>query len=314
VTIDGVEVALFMNAGLRADLSHLDETGAQGIGLFRTELQFMINANMPRLNVQAELYSDVLKAAGPRPVVFRSLDLGGDKVLPYGQAIREENPAMGWRAIRIALDRPALLRYQTRALLLGSTDRDLNIMFPMIAEVDEFLRAKELVSREVERLKRTGRNGPRKLRLGTMIEVPSLLFQLPQLLKHVDFVSVGTNDLVQFFFASDRGNPRLGERYDVLSVAVLRAMADVASQCRVRNIPATVCGEMAGRPLEAMALIAIGYRILSMPPSSLGPVKAMIRSLHVGRLRERLGSWLDGTAHTLRDDLKAFAESEGVQL
>lgn len=314
VTTDGVDVALLMNAGLRADMTHLAETGAQGIGLFRTELQFMINPRMPRLSSQAELYRDVLALADTRPVTFRTLDLGGDKVLPYGQSLREENPAMGWRAIRIALDRPALLRYQARALLMGAAGRDLNIMFPMIAEVDEFVRSKDLFMRELERVHELGREPPRSFRLGTMIEVPALLWQLPQLLSHVDFVSVGTNDLVQFFFASDRGNPRLGDRYDVLSVPVLRALAEIAARCSERNVPATVCGEMAGRPLEAMALIALGYRLLSMPPSSLGPVKAMIRSLHVGRLRDSLAELLEGAPHTLRDDLRAFAEREGVQL
>lgn len=314
VTRDNLRIALQMNAGLRSDIPHLDETGAEGIGLFRTELQFMINPSMPRIAVQASLYRAVLEASGARPVIFRTLDLGGDKALPYGQTVVEDNPAIGWRAIRITLDRPALLRYQTRALLAAAEGRALDLMFPMIAEAAEFLRAKEIVLREVERARALGKTMPTAIRYGAMLEVPALLWQLPQLLEHADFVSVGTNDLAQFFFASDRGNPRLGERYDVLSPPFLRALASVVEACRARSKPLAVCGEMAGRPLEAMALIALGYRTLSMPPASLGPVKAMVRSLELGALEPLLARLMSGTAHSLRDELKDFARRESVQI
>lgn len=314
ITRDGVSVSLSLNAGLRADLPHLDETGAAGIGLFRTELQFMITPQMPRLKALVDLYRGVLDAAGDRPVNFRTLDLGGDKVLPYGKGIREENPALGWRAIRIALDRPALLRYQARALLQAGAGRPLSVMFPMIAEVDEFIRARAVFQREVVRHRALGFAPPEPLHIGAMIEVPSLLFQLPQLLDHADFVSIGTNDLVQFLFASDRGSPRVGERYDVLSPTTLRALAGVADAANTRNVPATVCGEMAARPLEAMALLAIGFRALSMPPASIGPVKAMVRSLPLAQVSAALSEPLAGQDASIRAKLKEIAASQGVAL
>jgi phosphotransferase system enzyme I (PtsP) len=310
VTRDGVHIRLNMNAGLLADLPHLEETGAEGIGLFRTELQYMIAHSMPRLAQMVELYSAVLDAAGDKPVVFRTLDLGGDKILPYARPVAEENPAMGWRAIRMALDRAVMLRYQLRAMLLAAAGRNLNIMFPMVAEVAEFEKARAWVDKEVARLEQFGRERPMTVRVGTMVEVPSLLFQLPALTKVVDFISLGSNDLMQFLFASDRGNPRLGNRYDSLSPAMLNLISSVAASAKERNVPVTVCGEMAGKPLEALALIALGVRSLSMPPASIGPVKQMILSLNAGKaaaLLDRLRQSADASA---REALKSAALAE----
>jgi phosphotransferase system enzyme I (PtsP) len=314
VTVDGQRVRLMMNAGLKSDLPHLAETGAEGIGLFRTELQFMISSEMPRLSDLVGLYGAVLDAADDDRVVFRTLDLGGDKVLPYVKSPTEENPAMGWRAIRVTLDRPALLRYQIRALLKAANGRDLDLMFPMVAEVDEFRQARLLVDREMDRLARIGGVPPRKVRVGTMLEVPALAFQLPSLLSYTDFISVGSNDLAQFLFASDRGNPRLGNRYDVLSPPMLNCLKLISDQARARGVPVTVCGEMAGRPVEAMALIGLGFRSLSMAPASIGPVKQMLLALDSSRIEALMAELLRGTAHSLREQLRQFAINERVPI
>ena len=312
ITKDGEHVKLLMNAGLIADLPHLEETGAEGIGLFRTELQFMISSEMPRQQQLVDLYSAVLDGAAGKPVVFRTLDLGGDKVLPYARPASEENPAMGWRAIRVTLDRPALLRYQIRALLKAAKGRDLDLMFPMVAEVAEFRAARALVDRELERLAQIKAQPPRKIRVGTMLEVPALAFQLPALLASADFISVGSNDLMQFFFACDRGNPRLGTRYDLLSPPMLNFLKGIIDAARAKGVPVTLCGEMAGRPLEAMALIGLGFRSLSMAPASIGPVKQMLLALNTGHLASAMADMRDRSEHSLREQLRRLAIAERV--
>lgn len=312
VAQDGAEVTLLLNAGLALDLPHLDETGAAGIGLFRTELPFMLRNTFPGVAAQTELYARVLEQAGERPVVFRTLDIGGDKVLPYLPEIEDENPAMGWRAIRIALDRPAMLRHQLRALLRASAGRELRVMFPMVAEVAEFEAARAVLEAEYARAAKRGEALPLAVASGVMVEVPALLWQLPALLRRVDFISVGTNDLAQFLFASDRGNPRLTDRYDTLAPAFLRVLHDLAQSCARHGVALGVCGEMAGAPLEAMALVGLGFRSLSMAPGGIGPVKAMIRSLTLGPLEELLQHNLDSADHSLRTKLRAFARDHGV--
>lgn len=312
ITKDGEHIKLLMNAGLIADLPHLEETGAEGIGLFRTELQFMISSEMPRLQQLVDLYAAVLDGAAGKPVVFRTLDLGGDKVLPYARPVSEENPAMGWRAIRVTLDRPALLRYQIRALLKAAKGRDLDLMFPMVAEVAEFRAARALVDRELERLAQTKAQPPRKIRVGTMLEVPALAFQMPALLASADFISVGSNDLMQFFFACDRGNPRLGTRYDLLSPPMLNFLKGIIEAARAKGVPVTLCGEMAGRPLEAMALIGLGFRSLSMAPASIGPVKQMLLALNTGHLASAMADMRDRSEHSLREQLRQLAIAERV--
>lgn len=313
-TADGVAVALNLNAGLAVDLPHLDETGAAGIGLFRTELPFMITTRLPSLRQQTDLYARVLTAAGARPVTFRTLDLGGDKVLPYMHMEAEENPAMGWRAIRISLDRPALLRYQLRAMIAAAAGRNLNVMFPMIAEVAEFAQARALLDAELARAASLCKTPPAAVRAGTMLEVPSLGWSLKPLLAIADFISLGTNDLMQFFFASDRGNPRLGDRYDALSPAFLRFIRACVEEASAAGKGLAVCGEMAGRPLEALALAALGVRQLSMQPHAIGPVKMAIRSVALGPLAAFLEQRLDDPGHSLRDDFRAFAEAAGAKL
>ncbi len=311
---DGVDIALMVNSGLVVDLPQVKEAGAAGIGLFRTELQFLVAATFPRMREQLELYSSVLDAAGNLPVTFRSLDVGGDKVLPFLRASQEENPALGWRAIRIALDRPALLRTQIRALLHAAAGRELRLMFPMIAEVGEFDRAADLVERERRHLARFGHPLPERVRLGAMIEVPSILWQLEELVDRVDFLSVGSNDLLQFLFAFDRANTRLANRFDPLSPAALRALKRVVDAASARDVPVTLCGEMAGQPLTAMALLGLGYRSISMAPSSIGPVKAMVLSLDIGALTRFMDSEIARPHATLRNDLIAFARAHAVPI
>jgi phosphotransferase system, enzyme I, PtsP len=314
ITKDGIEVTLQINAGLVVDLPHLAETGAAGVGLFRTELQFMIAERMPSASEQQALYSTVFAEAGDRPVTFRTLDIGGDKILPYMQSVEEENPALGWRAIRIGLDRPGLLRAQVRALLKAAGGRPLKIMFPMVATCDEFERAKQIVEREKAHLANHGHPLPSDLKLGVMLEVPSLLFQLKEICESADFISLGTNDLMQFLFASDRENRRVADRFDPLSAPMLRALNMVVEQAQASGCLATVCGEIGGRPLEAMALIGLGFRSLSMSPSSIGPVKAMLLEMNVAELsvliREELKN--AGGGETLRPKLAHFAETHGI--
>ncbi|WP_092498106.1 phosphoenolpyruvate--protein phosphotransferase [Faunimonas pinastri] len=314
VTQDGVGVSLQMNAGLIMDLPRLEESGAAGIGLFRTELQFMISSAFPKQSEQQAFYAQVIEAAGDKPVIFRSLDVGGDKVLPYLRSQKEENPAMGWRAIRLGLDRPALLRTQLRSLLRASVGRELRLMFPMVTEVSEFERAKAILTREQAHLERHGHGVPTRVMLGAMLEVPALLWQLDELLSAVDFLSVGSNDLMQFMMASDRGNTRLAGRYDPLSPAFLRALRKVADKAKAYGKPVSVCGEISGKPLEAMALLGIGYRSLSMASAAIGPVKSMIRAMELAPLEARLKELVDqgSSASDVRTELRAWAAAHNI--
>ncbi|MCP5084242.1 MAG: phosphoenolpyruvate--protein phosphotransferase [Alphaproteobacteria bacterium] len=313
-TRDGTPINLNINAGLLMDLPHLERAGAEGIGLFRTELQFMIASSFPRMDEQVSYYRAVLDSAGDKPVVFRTLDIGADKTLPYLHHGQEENPALGWRAIRMSLDRPALLKLQLRAFLKAAGGRKLSVMFPMVAEADEFRKARALVDEEFAFLTRHGHEAPTELRVGAMIEVPALVWQLPALLPLTDFVSVGTNDLLQFLFAYDRGNPQLAAQYDALSPAFLSLMKQIVEQSEKHKVPLTVCGEIAGMPLEALALMALGVRSVSMVPAAIGPVKTMLRSVDLAAAREVILPLLDHPDHSLRDEILRFASKSGVQL
>ena len=311
-TRDGVSISLCINAGLLLDLAQLAPTGAEGVGLYRTEIPFMVRPTMPDVAAQAEIYREAYARAGDRPVVFRTLDVGGDKRLPYLETVDDENPAMGWRAIRIGLDRPQLLRRQLRALLVASAGRPLDVMFPMVSHVAEFDAARALLDLEVARLAERGDRPPSAIRVGTMLEVPALAWQIETLLQRADFVSVGSNDLLQFLFASDRGSARLADRYDPLSPPALACLRRIAFACERAGKPATLCGEMAGRPLEAMALVAIGFRRLSMSASSIGPVKAMVRSLDLAEIAPYLIGLLDRPDASLRGRLAAFARDRRI--
>ncbi len=314
VTKDGVPIDLHMNAGLLVDLQHMAETGAVSIGLFRTEIQFMVVSKFPRMHEQEAFYKAALAEAADKPITFRTLDIGSDKVLPYMTTVEEENPALGWRAIRIGLDRPGLLRMQLRALLRAAGGRDLRIMFPMIATVHEFEQAKALVAREIAHLRRHDRVLPADLKLGVMLEVPALLWQLDEICARADFLSVGTNDLVQYLFAADRDNKRVAARYDSLSVPVLRALKRIVDKAQANNIPLSLCGEMGSQPIEALALLAIGFRSLSMSPASIGPVKAMILATNLTAAEGFLMPLLDAPdgSPSLRGQLHSFAEAQQI--
>jgi phosphotransferase system, enzyme I, PtsP len=315
VTRDGERVSLLMNAGLMADMAHLAESGSEGIGLFRTELHFMIVSTFPRLEKQAETYRQILDASDGKPVVFRALDIGGDKALPYLRQPKEDNPAIGWRAVRLALDRPGLFRLQVRALLKAAAGRSLRLMVPMVSTAGEIDAVKVLIDREIALISNRGWDGPVEIQIGVMVEVPSILFDLDAVLPKVDFVSVGSNDLLQFLFAADRSNPLVAGRYDPLSRPALRVLRQVQAAGDRHGVPVTLCGEMAAHPLEAMALIGLGYRSISMAPAAIGPVKQMVLSLDAGRLQAFLDERLeDYGPDLLRDDLRQFAKNEGVAI
>jgi phosphotransferase system enzyme I (PtsP) len=276
----------------------------------------MVAAAFPRTSEQLKLYKDVLNAAGDRPVTFRTLDIGGDKVLPYMRMVEEENPALGWRAIRLGLDRPGLLRSQIRALLRAASGRRLKLMFPMVSTIDEYDSAKELVEFELTHLRKHNHTLPERIEIGAMVEVPALLFQLDELFSRVDFLSVGSNDLVQFLYAADRGNSLVADRFDPLSVPVLRALRDIIDKGREHGKPVTLCGEMGATPLGALALVALGYRNLSVSPSALGPVKAMLLETNAGEVGQLVRGLLSKSAPrvSVREQLAAYAAAEGLQI
>jgi len=316
-TRDGVHVSVMVNAGLAEDAASLSMTGADGIGLFRTEFQFLVSATLPGRDRQLRLYTKVLEAARDRPVVFRTVDIGGDKALPYLTDDAEEqteNPAMGWRALRLSLERTTLMKAQARALIEASGGKVLRIMFPMVSEPWEYEEARALVEEQVEWARKAHRKLPKRIEFGAMLEVPSLAETLDQLLPRVDFISIGTNDLTQFLFAADRSDPRLAQRYDWLSPAILRFLKRVLDACRAANVPARICGEMAGRPLEAMALIGIGAENFSITPAGVGPVKAMVRSLDASAARARLDQLLARPPKDMRKALSDWARRHSVTI
>lgn len=317
VTKDGVPIELLMNAGLAVDLPQLAQSGAAGIGLFRTELQFMVALTFPRVEAQERLYREVLDAADGKPVTFRTIDIGGDKVLPYFKSAQhEENPALGWRAIRLTLDRPALLRTQIRALLKAAGGRELKVMLPMVTLVDEIRQARAIIDREVRHLSRFAYLLPTSLKLGAMIEVPALLWQLDELMQAVDFVSVGSNDLFQFVTATDRGNTIVADRFDPLCVPFLRLLRQIVQAGQAGHTPVTLCGELAGQPISAMALLGVGFRSISMAAASIGPVKAMLRELPLQELTELMDRLLANHAakHDIRAELTQFAARHDIPL
>ncbi len=284
----GTTVSLHMNAGLMADLPSLVGSGADGVGLFRTELQFLIRSHVPKRSELAAIYSNVLDAAKGKRVAFRTLDIGSDKVLPYMKRVEEPNPAMGWRAIRVGLDKPGVLRMQLQALLRGAKGRPLTVMFPFVAEYDEFRVARQMLLDEVEREKQLGHTLPATLEIGAMLETPSLAFAPDEFFRTTDFISVGGNDLKQFFFAADRENEQVRRRYDLLNTSFLRFISQIVARCDGFGTPLSFCGEDAGRPVEALCLAALGIRTLSMRPASVGPVKHLIRGVNLTDLRDLL--------------------------
>jgi phosphotransferase system enzyme I (PtsP) len=312
VTRDGVRIKVNVNAGLLLDMGLMHEFGADGVGLYRTEIPFLVRPTFPDVAAQRDLYVRVREQAKGKPIVFRTLDVGGDKMASYWNQSGEENPAMGWRAIRVALGRPAILRQQARALIQAAAGGALSVMFPMIATAAEFDSARAIFEREIERERKAGRPLPEPLRIGAMLEVPALLFDLDALFARADFVSIGSNDLLQFMFASDRNAPGLADRYDPLSPPSLACLAQVAARGERAGRPASLCGEMAGRPLEALALIGLGFRELSMSPPAIGPIKDMIRAISLNELKALLDATLAETGASPRAALDEFARARGL--
>ncbi|NVD44973.1 phosphoenolpyruvate--protein phosphotransferase [Qipengyuania atrilutea] len=314
----GTRIQVQMNAGLRDDMSALQLTGADGIGLFRTEFQFLVSATMPRREKQTRLYRDVLDVAGDKPVIFRTVDIGGDKSVPYlrsqNGASGDENPALGWRALRLALERDGLLKVQARALLEAAAGRSLNVMFPMVSEPWEFDAAKAIFDDQAEFLRQRKSQLPEQIRFGAMLEVPALAEVLDQLAPRLSFLSIGTNDLTQFLFAADRSDPRLAERYDWINPPILRFLNRVVQSLVGHTIDLGVCGEMGGRRLEAIALLGLGITRLSITPAAVGPIKELVRKIDLTELKPAMQGWLAAPPENMRSELTAWASEHGIDL
>ena len=316
-TRDGTRITVMMNAGLRDDMSALQLTGADGIGLFRTEFQFLVSSTLPQRERQMRLYRDVLDAADGKPVIFRTVDIGGDKAVPYlDNAIveREENPAMGWRALRLSLEREGLLKAQARALLEAASGRSLSVMFPMVSEPWEFDAAKAVFEDQLKFLRDRRKVLPESIEYGCMLEVPALAEVLDLLLPRLSFISVGTNDLTQFLFAADRANPKLAERYDWVSPAILRFLDRVQKRMVGSNVRLGICGEMGGRRLEALALLGMGYTRLSITPAAVGPIKELVRKVYLPDLTKQMQQWLIHPPADMRAALSDWAAKNDIEV
>ncbi|GMN03863.1 phosphoenolpyruvate--protein phosphotransferase [Erythrobacter sp. MTPC3] len=313
----GTRIQVMMNAGLRDDIGSLAMTGADGVGLFRTEFQFLVSATLPQRERQLRLYRDVMDAAGDKPVIFRTVDIGGDKSVPYlatEDANADENPAMGWRALRLALTREGLMKAQARALIEAGGGRSLYVMFPMVSEPWEFDAAKAVFDEQLAFLRTKKKLLPDAIYYGAMLEVPALAEMLDLLLPKLSFLSVGTNDLTQFLFAADRANPKLAQRYDWLSLSIMRFLRRVVNSSVGTGVDLGVCGEMGGRRLEALALLGIGFRRLSITPAAVGPIKELVRKVDLAELGEAMTGWLADPSVNLREEMTAWAEAREIEV
>ncbi|MGB7316838.1 MAG: phosphoenolpyruvate--protein phosphotransferase [Planktotalea sp.] len=305
----GTTISLCMNAGLMADLPSLENSGADGVGLFRTELQFLVRNQMPKRSELSALYSRVLDAASDKRVVFRTLDIGSDKVLTYMKPNDEPNPALGWRAIRVGLDKPGVMRMQLQALLRAAAGRKLSVMFPFVAQYSEYVAAKAEMDKAMERERRLGHPLPETLEIGAMLETPSLAFAPQAFFDEVEFLSIGGNDLKQFFFAADRENERVRRRYDTLSIPFLSFLQGIITRCEISNTPLSFCGEDAGRPVEAACFAAIGLKTLSMRPASIGPVKHLLRRVDLGEVRKIIEDCHANGTHSVRKPVMDYLKT-----
>ena len=307
----GTTISLQMNAGLMADLPSLENSGAEGVGLFRTELQFLVRNQFPRRSELASLYGRVLDAAQGKRVVFRTLDIGSDKVLPYMKPQDEPNPALGWRAIRVGLDKPGVLRMQLQALLRAANGRALTVMFPFVAQYEEFTQARAALTKAIKREEALGHILPDNIEVGAMLETPSLAFAPDAFFEDVDFLSIGGNDLKQFFFAADRENERVRKRYDSLNVSFLSFMEMIVDRCSKTQTPISFCGEDAGKPIEAVCFAAMGLRTLSMRPASIGPVKSLLMRVNLADVKKVIETARAEGKMSVRDDIAAYIRSLG---
>ncbi len=284
-TPDGVRMPLYANTGLLADISPSMRSGAEGVGLYRTEVPFLVRDRFPGEDEQTHIYRQVLEGFSPRPVIVRTLDIGGDKDLPYFP-VQEDNPFLGWRGIRITLDHPEIFLTQLRAILRASIGLyNLQLMLPMISDVSEVDESLALIRRAHSELIEDGMPVTMPP-VGVMIEVPSAVYQIEALAQRVEFFSVGTNDLTQYLLAVDRNNARVAELYQTLHPAVVRALAQIVEGAHRHGKPVGVCGELAGDPAAAIVLLGLGVDSLSMSVGSLPRVKWVIRSITQARARE----------------------------
>lgn len=303
---DNIPIELYLNAGLSLDVMHMHSLKARGIGLFRTEIPFMLEEEYPDVATQIKIYKKIIHDAGGKPIIFRTLDIGGDKPLPYFELPKEQNPLMGWRAMRIGLDRPSLFRHQLRALIRASQGTKLCLMFPMISTISELETAKKYVELEIERERDLKKLIPSTLEIGVTIEVPSLTWDLPTLTKQVDFISVGTNDLFQFFFACDRENSIVSQRYDPLCTSFLKLLHSIQQTISRKETPLSLCGEMASRPLEALALLGLGYNRLSVSTSCYLSIKNLIQQTEIKKVQSFIKKLLLIPSSSIREKLIAY--------
>jgi phosphotransferase system enzyme I (PtsP) len=312
VTPDGVHVPLHVNGGLLSELVPTEMMGAEGIGLYRTEFPFMIRDRFPGEEEQYQIYREVLQSFTNGPVTLRTLDVGGDKALPYFP-IDEDNPFLGWRGIRISLDHPEIFLVQLRAMLRASEGmNNMQLLLPMINSVGEVDDALAILQRAYREL--VAENSAIAMpKVGVMIEVPSVVFQVEEIAKRVDFLSVGTNDLTQYLLAVDRNNSRVAELYDALHPAVLRALIQVVKGAHAQNIPVGVCGEMAGDPAAAILLVGMGYDSLSMSMANLPRIKWVVRNFTTSRARRLLSEALEFEhAAKVREHMNNVLEAAGL--
>ena len=303
---------LWVNTGLITDALRSRERGAEGVGLYRTEVPFMMKDRFPSETEQQEIYRQQLATFAPNPVTMRTLDIGGDKALPYFP-IQEENPFLGWRGIRVTLDHPELFLLQIKAMLKASVGLDnLSIMLPMISSVGEVDEALHLIYRAHAETEEEGIkvNMPE---VGVMIEVPAAVYQIADLGQRVDFLSVGSNDLTQYLLAVDRNNPRVADIYNSFHPAVLTALYKIAQDAKAINKPISICGEFAGNPAGAVLLMAMGYEMLSMNAANLPKVKSVIRGISLEWAQQLLAEVMQlENAHVITATIELALEKIGL--
>ena len=307
-TLDGVEIGLSINAGLMDDLPNLERSGADGVGLFRTELRFLAANSIPSRTELAAQYSRVLDAARGKRVVFRTLDIGSDKMVPYLKRDEEPNPALGWRAIRISLDKPGLLRMQIQSLVKGARGRSIAIMFPMVTGLTEFEEAREITLAQIDRIRKSGYEVSDTIEIGAMLETPSLAFTVNRFFQLADFISIGGNDLKQFFFAADRQNERVRERYHGLYISYLSLIEMITRRCREHDTPVSYCGEDAGQPEVAVCLAAMGVESISLRSASLGRIKYALRKISLKDVTEVINDARDSGRATVDREINDLLE------
>ncbi len=325
ISRDGIAVHLLINANISEDLDCLERAIVKGVGLYRTEIPFMMSERWPDVETQTRLYLQVMNKAKEKFVIFRALDVGGDKIF---QSIHKSfnKTQKSWRNSRFTMQRPSLIRLQLRAMIRARAycdypDQPLHVMFPMITEAQEMRFVRSLMQKELDREKGLGHKVPLIIKIGAMVEVPSIVFQLNQLLDLVDFISIGSNDLFQFFFAIDRADAVMSRRYDILSRSFMQMLKIILDQAKAKGILVSLCGEMASRPLEAMALLGIGLRHFSINPSSVEAIENMIQSLDIWSAQDCMNDYLSDSPSTnkashlsIRQRILELAQIQQTQL